>query len=78
MPQQERGTTVSKTGLVALIAGGVIAGALGLAGPASATSSPKPTDLIVAPASVDHLGWIDQLHPRATAPHVDTSVRQSR
>jgi len=69
---------VSKTGLVALIAGGVIAGALGSAGPASASIASKPMDVIAVPASVDHLGWIDQLHPHATAPHVNNSVQHSR
>jgi len=69
---------MSKSGLVAAIAGGVIAGALGLAGPASAAATLKPTEMIAAPTGVDHLGWLDQIHHGASAPQVDTSVQHSR
>jgi len=69
---------MSKLGLVAVIAGGLVAGGLGLAGPAAATEALRPTDLVVVPAGVDHLNWLDQVHHGATAPSVDTSVRHSR
>lgn len=47
-----------------VVAGGLVAAALGLAGPAQA-------DAI-------HHYWVYDIQPQVTVPHVDTSVHQSR
>lgn len=55
---------MKKFGFATLIASGLTAAMLGLAGPAQ--------------AGVDHLGWLNDIQSHATAPQVDTSVQQSR
>lgn len=55
---------MKKLGFTTVIAGGLAAAVVGLAAPAS--------------ASLDHHTWLDQITNSATAPHVDTTVHQSR
>ena len=55
---------MNKLGFAAVVASGLTAAIVGLAGPAQ--------------AGVDHHDWLDQIGPHVTVPHVDTSVRQSR
>ncbi|KHO20368.1 hypothetical protein [Mycolicibacterium setense] len=52
------------TGISTVIASGLAAAVLGLAGPAS--------------ADVAHHSWLDQIGPHVTVPQVDTTVHQSR
>ncbi|WP_135451403.1 hypothetical protein [Mycobacterium sp. DL99] len=54
---------MKKFGFTAVIASGLAAAVLGLAGPAS--------------ADVSHHGWLDQIGPHVTVPQVDTTVHQS-
>jgi hypothetical protein len=55
---------MKKFGFATIIASGLTAAFLGLAGPAS--------------AGVDHLDWLNDVHHTPTVPQVDTSVQQSR
>ena len=55
---------MKKFGFATVIASGLAAAMLGLAGPAQ--------------AGVDHLDWLNDIHYHATVPQVDTSVQQSR
>ncbi|MCX8561360.1 hypothetical protein OS122_10755 [Mycolicibacterium mucogenicum] len=55
---------MKKLGIAALVANGLAAAVLGLAAPASADYS--------------HHDWVNDIHPRAEAPQVDSSVHQSR
>jgi hypothetical protein len=61
---KEEGTKMKKFGFATVIASGLAAAMLGLAGPAQ--------------AGVDHLDWLNDIHYHATIPQVDTSVQQSR
>lgn len=54
---------MKKFGMSTVIASGLAAAVLGLAGPAS--------------ADVSHHDWLDQIGPHVTVPHVDTTVHQS-
>jgi hypothetical protein len=60
----EEGTKMKKFGFATIIASGLAAAVLGLAGPAQA-------DAI-------HHDWIYDIQPQVTVPHVDTTVHQSR
>lgn len=51
---------MKKFGIVGIVAGGLTATVLGLAGPAQ--------------ADLGHNTWVNDTHPTATAPHVDTNV----
>jgi hypothetical protein len=51
-------------GFATIIASGVTAAVLGLAGPAQ--------------ADVGHHGWVYDIQPTVSVPHVDTTVHQSR
>ena len=62
--KKEEGTKMKKFGFATIIASGLTAAFLGLAGPAS--------------AGVDHLDWLKDIHHSATVPQVDNSVQQSR
>jgi hypothetical protein len=62
--KKEEGTKMKKFGFATIIASGLTAAFLGLAGPAS--------------AGVDHLDWLNNIHQSATSPQVNTSVQQSR
>ncbi|MGV0810718.1 hypothetical protein ABQF34_02030 [Mycolicibacterium boenickei] len=53
-----------RAGISTVVASGLAAAVLGLAGPAS--------------ADVAHHSWLDQIGPHVTVPHVDTTVHQSR
>ena len=55
---------MKKLGFATIAASGLAAAIIGLAGPAQA-------DLI-------HHGWIYDIQPQVSVPHVDTSVHQSR
>lgn len=55
---------MKKFGFASIVAGGMAAAVLGLAAPAQ--------------AGIDHHTWLDQINTSASAPHVDTSVHQSR
>ncbi|MCV7283633.1 hypothetical protein H7J88_28770 [Mycolicibacterium flavescens] len=53
-----------KFGIAAMIASFMTATLVGFAGPAQ--------------AGVDHLDWLDKVHPTVNVPQVDTTVRHSR
>jgi hypothetical protein len=55
---------MKKFGFATIIASGLVAAVLGLAGPAQ--------------ADLGHHNWVVNNQPQATAPQVDTSVHQSR
>jgi hypothetical protein len=55
---------MKKFGFATIIASGLAAAVLGLAGPAQ--------------ADIGHHGWINDIQPQVTVPQVDTSVHQSR
>ena len=55
---------MKKFGFATVIASGVTAAMLGLAGPAS--------------ADIGHHDWVHQIQPTVSVPQVDTSVQQSR
>jgi hypothetical protein len=55
---------MKKFGFATVVASGLAAAVLGLAGPAQ--------------AGIDHHAWLDQIGPHVTVPQVDTSVQQSR
>ena len=55
---------MKKFGFATVIASGLTAAMLGLAGPAQ--------------AGVDHLSWLNDIHQSVNVPSVDTSVQQSR
>lgn len=65
-----------KFGFAALAAAGLSAAIVGLAAPAHA-AAPAPATSTTISAGVDHLGWLDQIQPKATAPKVDNTVRHS-
>ncbi|WP_166907544.1 hypothetical protein [Mycobacterium sp. DL440] len=52
-----------RAGIGTVVASGLAAAVLGLAGPAS--------------ADVSHHDWLNQIGPHVTVPHVDTTVHQS-
>ena len=54
---------MKKYGFATVVAGGMIAAALGLAGGAQ--------------ADVGHHNWLNQIGPHVTVPQVDTTVHQS-
>ena len=55
---------MKKLGFAIIIASGLTAAVVGLAGPAS--------------ADVGHHDWVHDLQPTVSVPQVDTSVQQSR
>jgi hypothetical protein len=55
---------MKKLGFATIIASGLTAAVLGLAGPAQ--------------AEIGHHGWVNNIQPQVTVPQVDTSVHQSR
>jgi hypothetical protein len=59
-----RSISAKRFGVLAVLAGGLVAAVLGLAGPVHADLS----DVV----------WANQSNQRAYVPHVDTSVHQSR
>ena len=70
---------MKKLGFAAIAASGLGAAVLGLAAPALAAEPAHvaaPTGITIS-AGVDHLDWLNQIHPKATAPKVDTTVRHS-
>jgi hypothetical protein len=54
---------MKKFGIATIVASGLAAAVLGLAGPAQ--------------ADLGHHDWVNNIGPHATAPQVDTSVHQS-
>jgi hypothetical protein len=55
---------MKKFGFATIVASGLAAAVLGLAGPAQ--------------ADVGHHDWVYVIQPQVSVPHVDTSVHQSR
>jgi hypothetical protein len=55
---------MKKFGFATVIASGLTAAVLGLAGPAQ--------------ADIGHHDWVNDIHQTAVVPHVDSSVQQSR
>ena len=55
---------MKKFGFSAVIASGLAAAVIGLAGPAQ--------------ADIGHNDWVNTIQPTVTVPHVDTTVQQSR
>jgi hypothetical protein len=63
-------------GFAVVTTGALAAAILGLATPASATSSsPALTSVIESQSGVDHLDWLDDIRPKVNVPTVDTSVQ---
>ena len=67
---------MKKLGFATVIASGLAAAILGLAGPAQAiepavTSAPS----IVAPQGVDHLNWLNDIKQKPNVARPDTTVR---
>lgn len=62
--------------MATLAASGLGAAVLGLATPAQA-APPAVTTATTISTGVDHLGWLDQIHPKVNVPKVDTTVRHS-
>jgi hypothetical protein len=54
---------MKKIGFATIIASGLTAAVLGLAGPAQ--------------ADIGHHDWVNNTQPQVSVPHVDTSVHQS-
>jgi hypothetical protein len=65
---------MKKFALAAVVASGLAAAILGLAGPAQAVTV-APAMTVAAPTGVDRLDWLDKIHPKPNVPKVDTSVR---
>ncbi len=65
-------------GFAAIIASGLTAAVLGLAGPAQAAVTDAPATLTSIATGVDHNAWINDIRPEVHVPQVDTSVQQSR
>jgi hypothetical protein len=55
---------MKKFGFATIIASGLTAAVIGLAGPAQ--------------ADIGHHDWVNDIHQTATVPQVDTTVQQSR
>ena len=55
---------MKKFGFATVVAGGLTAAVLGLAGPAQ--------------ADIGHNGWVNNVQPHVSVPEVDNSVHQSR
>ena len=55
---------MKKFGFATIVASGLAAAVIGLAGPAQ--------------ADVGHHDWVNDIHPTATVPQVNTTVHQSR
>ncbi len=74
---------MKKFGFATVIASGLAAAVLGLAGPAQATTTAEDAPAVLnsaigAPTGIDHNNWLDQIGPHVNVPQVDTSVHQSR
>lgn len=70
---------MKKFGFAIVAASGLGAAVLGLAAPALAAEPAHvavPNSVTIS-AGVDHLNWLDQLHPKPMVPKVDNSVRHS-
>lgn len=67
---------MKKFGFAVIAASGLSAAIVGLAAPAQA-AAPAPVSSTTISAGVDHLGWLDQIQPKATAPKVNNTVRHS-
>lgn len=70
---------MKKFGFAVIAASGMGAALVGLAGPAHAAEPAHVTapSTVTISAGVDHLDWLDQIHPKPMVPKVDTSVRHS-
>jgi hypothetical protein len=70
---------MEKIGFATVIASGLAAAILGLAGPAQAVvAADAPTVLPAATeisTGIDRHVWLDQIGPKVNVPKVDTSVR---
>ncbi|MCG7610177.1 MULTISPECIES: hypothetical protein [Mycobacterium] len=70
---------MKKFGFAVIAASGLGAAVLGLAAPALA-AEPAPVaapNAVTISAGVDHLDWLDQIHPKPMVPKVDNTVRHS-
>ncbi|WKG03366.1 hypothetical protein [Mycolicibacterium sp. HK-90] len=70
---------MKKFGFAVIAASGLGAAVLGLAAPAVA-AEPAPIAVpsaVTISSGVDHLGWLDQIHPKPQVPKVDNTVRHS-
>jgi hypothetical protein len=61
--KEEKDRAMKKFGFATIIASGLTAAVLGLAGPAQ--------------ADIGHHDWVNNIGPHVTVPQVDTSVHQS-
>ncbi len=67
---------MKKFGFAVIAASGLSAVILGFASPAQAAEPAVPSTVTIS-AGVDHLDWLDQIHPKPMVPKVDTTVRHS-
>ncbi|MGV0810413.1 hypothetical protein ABQF34_00475 [Mycolicibacterium boenickei] len=70
---------MKKFGFAVIAASGLSAAVLALAAPASAAEPAHiaaPSAVTIS-SGVDHLDWLDQIHPKPVVPKVDTTVRHS-
>jgi hypothetical protein len=68
---------MKKFGFATVIAGGLIAGVLGVTAPA-AQAEVVADSVSTLTNGVDHHVWLDQIGPKVNVPQVNTSVHQSR
>jgi hypothetical protein len=71
---------MKKFGFATVVASGLAAAILGLAGPAQAVPAAGAPIVLasataVAPTGIDHHAWLDDIQPKVNVPKVDTSVR---
>ena len=74
---------MKKIGFATLVSGGLVVAILGLGVPALAVNpgdGQRVLELVAETKTggVDHLNWLDHIHPNVNVPRVDTSVQQSR
>ena len=62
--EEEKDRRMKKFGFATIVASGMVAAVLGLAGPAQ--------------ADIGHNGWVNNVQPQVSVPQVDNSVHQSR
>ncbi|MGV0736262.1 hypothetical protein BA059_12105 [Mycolicibacterium sp. (ex Dasyatis americana)] len=70
---------MKKFGFAVIAASGLGAAVLGLATPALAAEPAHVAapNAVTISAGVDHLDWLDQIHPKPMVPKVDNTVRHS-
>jgi ABC-type glycerol-3-phosphate transport system substrate-binding protein len=70
---------MKKFGFATIIAGGMAAAVLGLAGPAQATVPANAVDVVFTGPSqgIDHLDWLNDIQQKPNVARPDTTVRSN-